>query len=352
MVTDSTISMPTTVRHQPLLAAHALLWSNRWRRVSWRRRVVAGMLLVCVVAAIALSIHDAARWRVDPRLAMSPWLMAGSFALWTAFMMRRRFRHAVHGHHRGWMQAWPVEPQALMVWLAVIAGTTTLLIVLWPALMAGLTLSVSAGPSAGLNLAACVVGLLAGVGLARRPRISADPAAGHVVPALVPRQTQVAPFLGLSQLRGWQKRASGYLSLRRWTPWVLPVLLAAPSSLGIRGGLQILLLVLVWPLYARAMAVSLQTITTAANLLAGTPLPMRSLWHELLPRPLILVGLLVIGVAMGLSLLGFPPGLVAGVLMVLALLEGGRIAHCCWHASGARVARVRSDVSMVRRKFS
>ncbi len=352
MITDSTMSMPTMVRHQPLLAAHALRWSNRWRGVSRLRRGMSGILLICVVAVVALSIHDAARWRVDPGLALSPWLLAGSFALWTAVMMRRRFRHAVHRHHRGWMQAWPVEPQALMVWLAVIGGTTTLLIAVWPALMAGLMLSVSASASVGLNLAACIVGVLAGVGLARWPRISADPAARHVATTLIPRHVQMAHFLGLSQLRGWQKRASGHLSLRRWTPWVLLVLLAAPSSLGLRGGVQTLVLVLVWPLYARAMAVSLRTITGAAKLLAGTPLPMRSLWQQLLPRPLVLVALLVIGAAMDLSWLGFSPGLVAGALMLLALLEGGRIAHCCRRASEARVAYLRPGVSMGRRKSS
>lgn len=341
---ESKISMPASAHHLPLLAAHALRWSNRWRDMSWFRRGMSGMLLICVAAAVVLSFHDAARWRVDSRHAMSPWLVAGSFALWTAFMMRRRFRQAARGHHRGWMQAWPVGPQALMVWLTVIGGTSTLLIAAWPALMAGLTLSVHVGPSVGLNLAACVMGVLAGVGLAQSPRISADPAAGHVATMLVPRHTQAAHFLGLSQLRGWQKQASGYVSLRRWTPWVLPALLAAPSGLGIRGGVQILLLVLVWPLYARAMAVSLQMITTAAKLLAVTPLPMRSLWQQLLPRPIVLVGLLAIGAAIDLSWLGISPGLVAAAVTLLALLEGTRVARCCRHASVARMACVAGHV--------
>lgn len=324
------------LRRQSLLAAHVLGWSNRWRRASRPRRGALVLLVVGVAAVVALSLHEASRWRVDPADAPPAWLVVASFALWSALLARRSVRRAARRHQRGWMQAWPIAPRALQLSLVAAGGLTALAVVTWPALLAGLTLSTSALPAALWNLAACFVGALLGVGLARWPRIGVDAAVAAGAEALVSRSPPAQRFLGLDQLRGWQRRAAGRLSLRRWAIWVVPVLLAAPPTVGVRSGVQIVLLVLVWPVYARAMAASLQTIAAAARLLAATPLPMRVLWRQLLPRPLTLAALLAVGAGSDLAWLGVSSGMVVSVVVLLVLLEGGRIVHGCRNATALR----------------
>lgn len=349
MTAKATTGLPGLWRRQPMLAVSALRWANRWRRAAWPRRGALVLLLAGVAIVAVSSLHEAWRWRVGLGNAVPWWLLVATFALWSALLARRHFRQAARAHQRGWMQAWPIEPRALQRWLAVVGSVAALLVVMWPAWMAGLTLSAPAPAAVGWNLAACLVGAGVGVGLASWPRVDIDPASRHAASALVSRSPRAARFLGLDQLRDWQRRAVGHLSLRRWAPWVLPVLLAAPSSVGVRGGVQILLLVLVWPLYARAMAASLHTITAAARLLAATPLPMHALWRQLLPRPLVLAALLAVVAAVDLSWLGASPALVIGIVVLLALLEGARIAHRCLQAGDLRMAVVRRGVPVIGR---
>lgn len=320
---------------QPLLAAPVLRWMNRWRHASLLWRGVLVLLVVGVAAVVALSLHEAWRWRVGSAAVLPAWLLAAGMALWSALLARRRFRSAASRHRHGWMQAWPIRSRQLW-WLGAAGAGAALVVVMWPALLAGLTLSVDAA-AVGWNLLACLGGVLVGVGLGRWPRIGADAATPPVAGALVSRSAQARRFLGLDQLRGWQRRVAGRLSLRRWAIWVVPVLLAAPPTVGIRGGVQIVLLVLAWPVYARAMATSLHTITAAARLLAATPLSMRALWRQLLPRPLVLAVLLAVGVGADLLWLGVSSAAVVAVVVLLVLLEGGRIAHRCRHARASRV---------------
>lgn len=334
------VNMPLVIgglgvlRRQPLLAAHALTWANRWWHVSQLRRGVLVLLVVGVAVVVALSLREAWRWRVDPADALPAWLLAAGFALWSALLARQRFRGAARRYRCGWMQAWPIQSRQLQRWLGAAGGRAALIVVAWPALMAGLTLSTCAA-AVGWNLLACLGGVLTGVGLGRWPRIDADAEAASAG-ALVSRALQTRGFLGLDQLRGWQRREAGRLSLRRWAIWVVPVLLAAPSTVGVLSAVQIALLVLIWPVYARAMATSLQTITAAARLLAATPLSMRVLWRQLLPRPLALAVMLVVAAGADLLWLGVSPGVIVGVVVLLVLWEVGRVAHCCRRARALR----------------
>jgi len=78
-------------------------------------------------------------------------------------------------------------------------------------------------------------------------------------------------------------------------------------------------------------------------------LPMRALWRQLLPRPLVLAALLAIVAAVDLSWLGASPVLVIGTAVLLALLEGARIAHRCLQAGDLRMAVARRGVPVIGR---
>lgn len=334
-MTASVVGAFGVLRVRPLLAVHVLRIMNRWRCASQLRRSALCLLVAGIVIVAALNLHAGWRWRVDPTDALSPWLPVASFALWSALLARRGFRRAEGRHRRGWMQAWPIGPCQLRWWLVAAGGIAALIVVMGPALLAGLALSASAPAAVGWNIVACFAGALVGVGLGRWPRIGAD-AVAPVTGALASRSVRMPRFLGSGQLRDWQRRAAGRLSLRRWAIWVVPVLLAAPPAVGFRGAVQIVLLVLVWPVYARAMATSLQTITAAARLLAATPLSMRVLWRQLLPRPLALAVMLVVAAGADLLWLGVSPGVIVGVVVLLVLWEVGRVAHCCRRARALR----------------
>lgn len=151
----------------------------------------------------------------------------------------------------------------------------------------------------------------------------------------------------MAQLREWQRRAIGRLSLRRWVLWMVPVLLMAPSWIGVQAAVQILLL-LAWPLHARAMAASLGTISEASRLFAATPLRVAVLLRQLLPRPVVLSLCLAVAAVVDLAWLGFPALVVAAGGILILLFEGIRMANRCRYARNTLAACVRPVMASAR----
>ncbi|MEO8748504.1 MAG: hypothetical protein ABI379_12730 [Rhodanobacter sp.] len=234
-----------------------------------------------------------------------------------------------------------------MVQHAVLAATPVLVVAIWPAIFGGMLMASGAGSQVGLNLAGCCLGVLVGVGLGRWPAAGHD-AAAEAVSLRLSKARPAASFTGMALLREWQRCAAGRLSLRRWVLWVAPIMMVVPSQVGVQAGMQILLLVLGWPLYARAMAASLDTISAASRLLAATPLATVSLCRPLLLRPIVLALSLAVAVVIDLAWLRSLAGSTAAAFVLILLFEGSRMARRCRFARRTLTACVQSARMSIR----
>ena len=335
--------MHAILRRQPQLAVVLLGWANRWNALSRPARICGSVLIAFLLVLIVSGSVSVAHHRGVLPSSIRWWLVA-AFAAGTAAGSRRRWRAALAVHRRGWMGAWPLPAGKLtpgwLVWL----GAEILAIAAVPAILCGLLMATGRAGQIGLNFAGCGVGVLAGFGAARWPKVK-DPAVEEAVALARLQDRPFPPFVGLSQLRTWQRRSIGRRSVRRWVIGMAPVLLMAPSQIGVQAAVQILLLVLGWPLYARAMAASLETLGAASRLLAATPLRVTALYRQLLPRPVVLSLCLAFVVAIDLVWLGFPAQWIAASAMLVLLFEGGRMVSRGRHARHTLEACARSAMS-------
>jgi hypothetical protein len=328
--------MHTLVRRYPLFAASLWPTLNRRRAAPWR----TGLWATAIIVALVVSLIGACRYRLDTSHALPAWWMAGGFGLWSLLDTRRRWRQCTVRHQRSWMQAWSLTPGMWWRWRVVSSAGEAWMLAAWPAVLAGLALSASGVAQVGLNLVACALGAAAGVvvGGAYGPR---QRAASSLIDPTV--HAAPMPFIGEAQLRCWQRRAMGRLSLRRWAIWTVPLLLLFPPSIGLRAGVQLLLLMLVWPLHARTMVACRSTLADASCLLAATPMTVTSLWRWLLPRPLLHVAAAPVLAGLDLAWLGMSWRVAALAAAAVLLLEGGRLLRSCRRARAVMGGAGRPD---------
>lgn len=323
--------MHTLVRRNPWIAVALLSRINRFHAASRAWRISLAFLLAAALVLFAWLLLAAAEHRLGSLPAALRWWLATGFGAWTAMWSRRRCRRDAAAGRHGWMQAWPLPSQKLMLQQAVVAGAGVLSVALWPAIIAGLLMSTAIADQVALNVAGCCLGVAVGTGLAQWPA-SPDEAVLDVAPSRLAGTRPAASFAGVAQLSEWQRRAAGRHPLRRWARWVVPMLLLAPSSISVQAGVLILLPVLIWPVYARAMSASLETITEAACLLAATPLTLASLCRPLLLRPMILSICVPVVVLIDLLWLGTQVAPAVAVAVVILLFQAIRMAIRCWSA--------------------
>jgi hypothetical protein len=320
-----------------LLSASVLPAVNRWRRGSRGYRWLCVVACVVVSCAAAASVAWVADHGPDPTRALPAWLAGLGAAGVAAVFAAGRRRRSDRRHGMGWMQAWPIDGRALACWSCLRSGLAVFAWMTWPAWLAGRAWV--AGDGVWLVLVGCAAGAMVGAWAGGRWPVPGE-ARGDAAPPLATRDVPSPPFLGLAQLQHWQRRAIGRVGLRRWAKWAGLLLLSFPSaSIGLRGVVQLLLLLLVWPLYARAMRSSLSTVFEASRLLAATPLPRRAWLHRLLPTP----GMLAVGLAAALAAdmawMHQPARTVAAMALLVLAVEGWRLGYGWWRSRAFRDAR-------------
>jgi len=271
----------------------------------------------------------------DPAQAAPTWFAGLGFAVATAVFASRLVRKLARLHGQGWMQAWPLDERVLARWLRIRSGLTVFVCMAWPAALAGSAWV--AGHGVGAALAGNALGAMAGAWGGHRWWVS-EGAGRSASASLAVRDVPTPPFLGLAQLRHWQRRAIGLVGLRRWAKWVGLLLLSYPSaSLSLRGVLQLLLFLWLWPLYARAMSSSLSTALEASRVLAATPLPAKAWLWRLLPLPIALATGLAITVVVDLwRWMHLPPWVAVAAGLSIMMLESLRVSHCGWQCRSFR----------------